>query len=316
MEIAGERMDNLVTRPAPAPMPGVSSRRTPGRNDAVLSTQVSGSRYFFLELTGASSAGVVPAYGGFERCNPDYLVQREKFSFAALELVVEGEGSVTLNGRTFALRPGTLFHYDHRTRLEIRTDPARPMAKYFLCLTGAPAAARLRRAGISSRDLIPLAMYAEVQRVWDDLIHEGRYHRATAGRICAALVELLLLKIEDLAGRSVAAGQLAEETFLRCKGAIEAQAAQMGTLQDITRRVGVGPTRLSRLFRRYQGLSPYQYLLHRKMALAAELLMDPATLVKEAAAQVGFTDQYHFSRCFKKVHRVAPKAFQKSLKHS
>jgi AraC-like DNA-binding protein len=51
------------------------------------------------------------------------------------------------------------------------------------------------------------------------------------------------------------------------------------------------------------------------MALAAELLMDPTTLVKEAAAQVGFADQYHFSRCFKKVHRVAPKEFQRSLKH-
>jgi AraC-like DNA-binding protein len=294
----------------------VSHRHTPGRSDAVLSTQVTGSRYFFLELTGAAAAGLVPAYGGFERCNPDYLVQRDKFAFAALELVVEGEGELVLNGRTLPLRPGTLFHYDHSTRLEIRTDPHRPMAKYFFCLTGPRARARLRAAGISSRDTIRLAMFAEVQRVWEDLIHEGRYHRATAGRVCAALVEVLLLKIEDLAGRSVSPGQAAEETFLRCKGTIEAQAERLGTLQDITRNVGVGPTRLSRLFRRYQGLSPYQYLLHRKMALAAELLMDPNTLVKEAAAQVGFADQYHFSRCFKKVHRVAPKEFQRSLKHS
>ena len=315
MEIVGERMDNLVTGTAIAPTPGVSTRRTPGRSDPVLSTQVSGSRYFFLELAGAGGAGVVPAYGGFERCNPDFLVQREKFPFAALELVVKGEGVVTLDGRTFPLRPGSLFHYDSRTRLEIRTDPARPMAKYFLCLTGTRAAARLQVAGISPDEVIHLAMFAEVQRVWDDLIHEGRYHRATAGRICAALVEVLLLKIEDLAGRSVSQGQAAEETFLRCKGAIEAQAGRLGTLQDITRSVGVGPTRLSRLFRRYQGMSPYQYLLHRKMALAAELLMDPATLVKEAAAQVGFADQYHFSRCFKKVHRVAPREFQRSLKH-
>ncbi|MEJ1974285.1 MAG: AraC family ligand binding domain-containing protein [Lacunisphaera sp.] len=154
----------------------MSPRRTPGRSEAVLSTQVTGSRYFFLELAGVSRAGVAPAYGGFERCNPDYLVQREKFPFFALELVVEGEGSVTLNGRTFALRPGTLFHYDSRSRLEIRTDPERPMAKYFLCLTGARAAARLRSAGISAHDALRLAMFAEVQRVWDDLIHEGRYH--------------------------------------------------------------------------------------------------------------------------------------------
>ncbi len=283
--------------------------------EPVLSTQVSGSRYFFLGLTGTTRAGVLPAYGGFEQCDPDYVVQREGFPFSALELVASGEGVVRLNGTELVLRAGSLFHYDAGVRHEIRADPARPMGKYFLCLTGARARSRLRAAGLKSGGLLQLAMFTEVQRVWDDLIREGSHHRATAGRLCAALTEVLLLKIEELAGLSVSPGRAAEESFLRCKGVIEAQAATLATLGDITRATGVGPTRLSRLFRRYQGLSPYQFLLHRKMALAAELLMDPATLVKEVAAQVGFADPYHFSRCFKQVHRVAPQDFQRSLTH-
>lgn len=282
---------------------------------AVLSTQVSGSRYFFLELTGTGRAGVIPAYGGFERCDPDYLVQRRHFDFCALELVISGEGTARLNGAEHALRAGSLFHYDRTTRLEIRTDPARPMAKYFLCLTGTRAAARVRAAGLRPGGAVQLAMFTEVQRVWEDLIREGGHHRATAGRICAALVEVLLLKAEDLAGISGRTGAFAEETFLRCKGAIEAGAASLATLGDITKAVGVETSHLCRLFRRYQGLSPYQFLLHRKMALAAELLMDPGVLVKEAAGHVGFRDPYHFSRCFKKVHHLAPKEFQRSLKH-
>ncbi len=290
-------------------------RPDPVPSSAVLSTQVSGSRYFFLGLTGTSRAGVIPAYGGFEQCDPDYVVAREHFDFGALELVVAGEGTVHLNGVESPLRAGSLFHYDHTTRLEIHTNPARPMAKYFLCLTGARAKARLRAAGIRPGSMAQLAMFPEVQRVWEDLIREGRHHRATAGRICAALVEVLLLKIEELAGFSGRKGAATEETFLRCKGAIEARAAQLATLGDITRAVGVEASHLCRLFRRYQGLSPYQYLLHRKMALAAELLMDPTALVKEAAGAVGFADPYHFSRCFKKVHHVAPKEFQRSLKH-
>jgi AraC family transcriptional regulator len=281
----------------------------------VLSTQVSGSRYFFLGLTETGRAGVLPAYGGFELCDPDYVVQREGFPFRALELVVAGAGTVRLNGTEHALRAGSLYYYDATTRIEIRADPAQPMAKYFLCLTGARTPARLRAAGLRPGGLLPLPMFTEVQRLWDDLIREGGHHRPTAGRLCAAVTEVLLLKIEELAGLSVSPGRAAEETFLRCKGVIEAQAATLGTLGDITRATGVGPTRLSRLFRRYQGLSPYQYLLHRKMTLAAEALMDPAVLVKEAAAQVGFADPYHFSRCFKQVHRVAPKDFQRSLKH-
>jgi AraC family transcriptional regulator len=293
----------MVPRPAPSPA------------GAVLSTQVSGSRYFFLELTGTGRAGVIPAYGGFEQCDPDYLVQRKHFDFCALELVISGEGTARLNGEDHALRAGSLFLYDHTTRLEIRTDPARPMAKYFLCLTGTRAAARLRAAGLRPGAAVHLAMFTEVQRVWEDLIREGSHHRATAGRICAALVEVLLLKAEELAGVAGRTGAAAEDTFLRCKGAIEAGATTLSSLGDITKAVGVEASHLCRLFRRYQGLSPYQYLLHRKMALAAELLMDPNALVKEAASHVGFTDPYHFSRCFKKVHHVAPKEFQRSLKH-
>jgi AraC family transcriptional regulator len=282
---------------------------------AVLSTQVSGSRYFFLDLTGTGRAGVIPAYGGYEQCDPDYLVQRKHFEFGALELVVSGEGSVRLNGMDHPLRAGSLFHYDHTTRLEIRADPTRPMAKYFLCLTRTRARQRLRAAGLRPGGTVHLAMFTEVQRVLEDIIREGSLHRATAGRICAALVEVLLLKVEELAGVSGRTGAAAEETFLRCKGTIETQAVRLSTLGDITKTVGVEASHLCRLFRRYQGLSPYQYLLHRKMALAAELLMDPNALVKEAASHVGFADPYHFSRCFKKVHHVAPKEFQRSLKH-
>lgn len=286
---------------------------SPTGRHAVLSTQVSSSRYFFLGLGEPSGGGVVPAYGGFERCDPDYLVQRDQIEFTTLELVISGEGTVTLAGAAAPLRAGTVFHYDRTTPLEIRTDPRRPMAKYFLCLAGARAARRVRAAGLAPAAVRQVAMFPEVQAIFDDLIREGQHHRATAGRICAALVEVLLLKLEELCSLAGRGGTSGEETFLRCKGVIEARAAELATLGDITRAVGLETSHLSRLFRRYQGISPYQFLLRRKMTLAAELLLDPRALVKTVAAQVGFRDPYHFSRCFKAVHRVAPRDLQHAL---
>jgi AraC-like DNA-binding protein len=47
------------------------------------------------------------------------------------------------------------------------------------------------------------------------------------------------------------------------------------------------------------------------MNLAAEFLVDGRGLVKEAAQRVGFADPYHFSRCFKAVHGVAPSGLQR-----
>ena len=70
---------------------------------------------------------------------------------------------------------------------------------------------------------------------------------------------------------------------------------------------GLEVSSVCRLFRRYHDCSPYQHLLRRKMTLAAEHLVTHGGLVKETAQRVGFADPYHFSRCFKAVHGVAPR---------
>ena len=48
------------------------------------------------------------------------------------------------------------------------------------------------------------------------------------------------------------------------------------------------------------------------MTLAAEILLDPSALAKEAAAQVGFPDPYNFARCLKTVHGLAPSEMRRA----
>jgi AraC-like DNA-binding protein len=89
---------------------------------------------------------------------------------------------------------------------------------------------------------------------------------------------------------------------------IDAEAARLSTLSEIAAAAGLDASSVCRLFRRYQGTSPYQYLLRRKMALAASHLVEHRGLVKEAALRVGFADPYLFSRRFKAVYGIAPSA--------
>jgi AraC-like DNA-binding protein len=111
-------------------------------------------------------------------------------------------------------------------------------------------------------------------------------------------------------------GDAAEDLFLRCRALIDGRLEQEATLGEIAATAGLRPSSLCRLFRRFQSTSPYQYLLRRKMILAAELLVESGGLVKEAAQRVGFADPYHFSRCFKAVHGLAPsqlRGYRRSL---
>jgi len=272
----------------------------------LLSQQVTGGSYFFLQLVPPRTCRFALAFGGRETCNRDYLVRRSSYAYHVLEYVADGAGWVSLDGRKAELRPGTVFAYGPRTDFEVRTDPARPMVKYFLCLAGREVPHRLARAGVALGRVRSFAAHAELRSLLEELIREGRHHRPLAGRVCAALVEVLLLKLADLATRPVRPGRAAEELFLRCKATIDARLDQPVTLKEIATVVGIRPASVCRLFRRFFGTSPYQYLLRRKMTLAAEWLVESGQTVKETAAAVGFSDPYHFSRCFKTVHGTSP----------
>jgi len=311
MEILHPGMDKIV-RPGLAPgrrartLEPMSPRPPVPDRTRLLSQQVTAGSYFFLQLVPPRACRWALTFGGRETCNRDYVVRRSSYAYHVLEYVADGAGWVRLDGREAELRPGTVFAYGPATDFEVRTDPARPMVKYFLCLAGREVPRRLLRAGVAPGRVRRFTAHEELRSLLEDLIREGRHHRPVTGRICAALVEVLLLKLGDLATRPVRPGGAAEELFLRCKAAIDARLDQPATLKEVAAVAGIRPASVCRLFRRFLGTSPYQYLLRRKMTLAAEWLVESGKTVKETAAAVGFGDPYHFSRCFKAVHGTSP----------
>ncbi|MEU0571184.1 AraC family transcriptional regulator [Nonomuraea sp. NPDC005983] len=83
------------------------------------------------------------------------------------------------------------------------------------------------------------------------------------------------------------------------------------TLDDLARAVRARPFPLLRAFKAATGLPPHAYLTSLRVRRARGLLasgMPPA----QVAAEVGFTDQAHLSRHFKRVMGVPPAAYQRS----
>ncbi len=293
-------------RPAPPPASGT-----------LLSPQVAAARTFFLGPGGGSGGrdrgaagrgrGLALAMGGWEQCRPDYALVRRRFPYFVVEYIVGGRGWVTLDGERRAVGPGEAFAYGPATAVELRCDPAQPLEKYFLALAGSGVAARLRRCGVAVGAGRSLLVSPEATSVAEDLLRAAVPGGPLASRLAHALLEVWLLRLEESASRRGGRpGDPVHAAFLRSKAFIDARAEQLRSLEEIAARLRVESSTLGRWFRTYQGTSPYQYLLRRKMNLAAEFLLGSDCLVKEAAARVGFADPDHFSRCFRAVHGVAP----------
>jgi len=82
------------------------------------------------------------------------------------------------------------------------------------------------------------------------------------------------------------------------------------SLDDLALATGMSPFTLLRAFRGETGLPPHAYLNQVRVRLARKLL-DDGMAPAEVAAQVGFADQAHLTRHFKRVMGVPPGAYQR-----
>jgi transcriptional regulator GlxA family with amidase domain len=82
-------------------------------------------------------------------------------------------------------------------------------------------------------------------------------------------------------------------------------------LSSLARSVNLSPTRLCCLFKAEIGTPPARYLRKLRMQDATTLLVTTFLSVKEIIAQVGFTDESHFVRDFKRIYGVTPTEYRK-----
>lgn len=79
------------------------------------------------------------------------------------------------------------------------------------------------------------------------------------------------------------------------------------SLAEIAKSAGLSVAHFSRLFRQATGYSPYQYLIRCRVQRAYNLLKHHPYTIAEIAQMVGFYDQSHLLRHFKRIYGVSPK---------
>ncbi|HSC55499.1 MAG TPA: AraC family transcriptional regulator [Phnomibacter sp.] len=82
------------------------------------------------------------------------------------------------------------------------------------------------------------------------------------------------------------------------------------TLGDIAASVNLSVPHFSFLFKKKTGFSPIDYFNHLKVQEACRYLLFTDLRVKEIALQLGFSDQYYFSRMFSKVMGMPPNEYR------
>jgi len=280
------------------------------REPEFFSNQVAQARRFYIQKSNVKDSRVRVICGGCEYTTPDYEIDRKDFPYYCIEFVAKGAGSVTLNNRKYELKAGTIFSYGPGISQRITTVSEQPMVKYFIDFAGSSIKQILKQHITPLGTAIHISRPDEIARILDDLLTHGLSDSPYKPMICSIILEYLLYRIAEMAISEKGSPSRAFMTYQNCRQYIKDNFLTLNSLKDIADACMINHAYLCRLFKRFDTQSPYQYLLNLKMAYAADRFQKAGVMVKEIAHELGFVDQFHFTRVFKKVFGISPQSFK------
>jgi AraC family transcriptional regulator len=103
-------------------------------------------------------------------------------------------------------------------------------------------------------------------------------------------------------------GGLAPAARKRVLELIDARLEQRLSIDELAREAELSPSHFSRAFKQAIGRAPYQHILTRRLERARRLLEQRGASLSDIALRLGFADQAHFTRLFKREFGVTPGA--------
>lgn len=100
----------------------------------------------------------------------------------------------------------------------------------------------------------------------------------------------------------------------RTRDCILDQLADNLTLDDLAHTAGLSRYHLLRSFKQAYGQTPHAFQLDQRINQGKQLLKRGGSLA-DVAHSLGFADQSHFQRHFKRRHAVTPRVYQQSLEY-
>ena len=95
---------------------------------------------------------------------------------------------------------------------------------------------------------------------------------------------------------------------------IDAHSAEPIDLQTLARRSGLSPFHFLRVFSSALGVTPHQYLVRRRLCVAAKGLADQDRPVTDIAFEAGFGDLSNFVRSFHRAAGVSPRGYRRAAR--
>ena len=252
-----------------------------------------------------TEAGVFYAQQHFSTARTDKESYILFYTLRGAGLIEQGESHVVLS-------TGQALLLNCRTPQSYCTAPGQSCwHHYWVHLDGAGVAA-MEPLLLPGKKLTPVQLTGvKMQEYFEMLL--GQMERSTVDSMVTtglALHEMLALCARGILAQAEATST--RQVILQAAETLRKNYQQELCLADLLAEAHMSKSYFLRLFRRYMGTTPYNYLVNFRITQAKELLVLTDHSVSEIAQKVGFGDASNFSTRFAKATGQSPLQYRKS----
>lgn len=233
----------------------------------------------------------------------------------AMMYLVEGEGIYRSNETgELKLEAGDLFMYFpdlwHRYRPNLETG----WLEYWVTFDGATANALMEQQIISpSHPVMHLGTDNPIKEDFEALLEkilDGQM--PSHPELAAEFMCILASAASSIKSyRTQSSGSL---DILQAKSYLEEHLSRTVSIDELAEHLNMSPRNLYYSFKQATGNAPRHHHTVLRINAAKGLLQNPSLMIKEVASILGFNDQYHFSKTFKKITGISPDEWRKGRK--
>jgi AraC-like DNA-binding protein len=220
----------------------------------------------------------------------------------------DGAGWCEIAGRTHEVAKNQLLVIPASTPHVYGAARRTPWSIHWFHAVGSNLPFYLERLGVTTvRPVVPLGGDVQLFSLFEDVL-EGLEHGFTLTHLIYAahslthLMGLILRHKEEFwHGEANVRDRIANSIEF-----MKAHLHEPLNISTLAALVRVSRSHYTTLFRRVTGYAPMSYLNHLRMQRAVQLLNTTDLSIKRISDQLGFSDQFYFSRAFSKMHNHSP----------